>query len=45
MSRSSCRVVSALSRAADLPATHVLDSCILIYARLEVLEDGRVDHA
>jgi hypothetical protein len=45
MSRSSCRVVSTLSRAALATATHIPNSRIFIYARLEILEDGRVDHA
>ena len=44
MSRSSCRVVSTLSRAAPPAATYIPGSGVLVYARLKVLEDGRIDH-
>jgi hypothetical protein len=45
MSLSSCRVVSTLSRVDRLAATYIADSGIFVHACLEVLEDGRVDHA
>jgi hypothetical protein len=45
MSRSSCRVVSTLSRAALSGVTHIPNGGVFVYARLEILEDGRVDHA
>ena len=37
--------MSACSRAACGATSHITDSCVLIDARLEVLEDGRIDHA
>lgn len=45
MSRSSCRGMSALSRARSSGLTYIADCCILINASLQVLEDGRIDHA
>lgn len=47
MSRSSCRVMSALSRGrfADFPKmTYIANGSVLVDARLEILENGRVDH-
>lgn len=45
ISRSSYRVVSALSREADNAATHIPDSRVFVDARLQIMEDGRIDHA
>ena len=45
MSLSSCRAMSACSRALLRGTSHIADSCVLVHARLKILEDGRIDHA
>lgn len=49
MSLSSCRVVSACSRAVSQGRgpliSYIADGCVLVDTRLQILEDGRIDHA